>query len=293
MKNFIIRTLSGIVFCVLVIGAILLSPITFAVVFGLIMCVTLYEYHNITMGKWGENGNSLPRAFSMLAAVILFISVFATLNYGVEAKYLLINVAPVIALFVSNLYVKRFNVRETQTVNGVEVPKPNGYNLISHSLYGYIYVAVPFSMMPFTFHLTGEYSGLLFLSMLILLWCTDVGAYLFGSLIGQRFNNKLFPSISPKKSWVGFFGGVFCAVGVGILLSHLNILYLNVIQSAVFSLIIAIFGVFGDLVESQLKRNYMVKDSGTIMPGHGGMLDRFDGALIGFPVAISYLILFV
>lgn len=285
MKNFIIRALSGIVFGVLVIGATLFSPITFAVIFGLIMCITLYEYQNITMGKWCYKGNCFSRTMSMLAAITLFVSSFVVLKYNLDPTILIVNVIPLIGLFVLNLYVKGYNVREEG--------KTNGYELIAHSLYGYMYIAVPFSLMNVAAFHNAEYNGFFILGMIIILWCTDVGAYLFGSLLGQRFNNKLFPSISPKKSWVGFFGGVFCAVGVGILLCHINFLYLNVEQGAVFSLIIAIFGVFGDLVESQLKRNYGVKDSGTIMPGHGGMLDRFDGALIGFPMAILYLLLFV
>ena len=110
MKNFIIRAISGIIFGVMVIGAILLSPITFAVVFGAIMSLTLFEYHNITMGKWGENGNFMPRLFSMIASVSLFVTAFLVCGYNMHSKFLLINVIPVIGLFVSNLYVKRYKL---------------------------------------------------------------------------------------------------------------------------------------------------------------------------------------
>jgi phosphatidate cytidylyltransferase len=105
-------------------------------------------------------------------------------------------------------------------------------------------------------------------------------------------NHRLFLSISPKKSWEGFFGGLILAVAGAVALRYLGLLDLSLCDAIVLGIIICIFGVVGDLVESQLKRNFGVKDSGSIMPGHGGMLDRFDGALLAFPVAIIYLIFF-
>ena len=135
-------------------------------------------------------------------------------------------------------------------------------------------------------------SGNMSLAMMVMLWCTDVGAYRLGSSLGQLYGHRLFPSISPKKSWEGFFGGLVCSVAGAVLLRYFGLLELSLFDAIAVGIIICIFGVLGDLVESQLKRKFGVKDSGSIMPGHGGMLDRFDGALLAFPVAIIYIIFF-
>ena len=119
-----------------------------------------------------------------------------------------------------------------------------------------------------------------------------VGAYLFGRAFGQKNGHKLFPSVSPKKSWEGYIGSLFVSAVVAFYLAKFDVLPFKMIHSVILALIINVFGTLGDLVESQLKRNFDVKDSGKIMPGHGGLLDRFDGALIAFPMAIAYIYIF-
>ena len=111
-------------------------------------------------------------------------------------------------------------------------------------------------------------------------------------LFGQKNGHKLFPSISPKKSWEGFFGGLFCALIFAIIIYYTGLIDIALIHTILIALIINLFGVLGDLAESQFKRNFGVKDSGSLMPGHGGLLDRFDGALLSFPVAVMYIKLF-
>jgi phosphatidate cytidylyltransferase len=113
----------------------------------------------------------------------------------------------------------------------------------------------------------------------------------FGVLFGKNGKHKLFPSISPKKSWEGFVGGVVVALLTGYVLWWVNFIPYNLIHVLAASLLIAVFGTFGDLVESMLKRSADVKDSGKIMPGHGGLLDRFDAALLAFPAVFIYLLL--
>lgn len=119
------------------------------------------------------------------------------------------------------------------------------------------------------------------------------GSLLFGLYSWKKINYKLFPSISPNKTWTGFFGAVISAITAGLVVKLCGLLEISYVHIIAVSIIITIFGVLGDLVESQLKRNFGVKDSGNIMPGHGGMLDRFDGALLAFPVAVLYLYFFV
>ena len=293
MKNFIIRTLSGAMFTVLVIGAILYGPVTFACVFGAIMLVAVYEFLNITMGKSFFRDNLLAKAFTVVAAISLFANIFLISAYGFEPLYLLFTMLPVIGIFISNMYVKRFNVHDTVEKEGVVERVPNGYEIFPFSITALVYVALPFSLISLVlFDKSVVYNGNYLLSMMIMLWCTDVGAYLLGSTLGQKFDHRLFRSISPKKSWEGFFGGLICSVAGAIVLRSTGLLDLALVDAIVVGVIICIFGVLGDLVESQLKRNFGVKDSGSIMPGHGGMLDRFDGALLAFPVAIIYIIFF-
>ena len=122
------------------------------------------------------------------------------------------------------------------------------------------------------------------------MWVSDIGGYVFGMSIGQKYGRKLFPEVSPKKSWAGFWGGLFLAVAAGAVLHYTNMLHYPLLHCLVLSLLMNIFGVYGDLIESQWKRYYAVKDSGTFMPGHGGFLDRLDSALLAIPVGIIYLL---
>lgn len=293
MKNFIIRTLSGLAFTVLVIGSILYGPVAFAVVFGIIMTLAVYEFLNITIGKGFSTENLPAKAFTIVAAISLFANIFLITAYGMDPLYLLFTMLPIVGIFISNMYVKRYNVHDIRIVDGVQQRKPNGYEMFPFSIAALVYVALPFSLFSLVlFDKTGVYNGNLLLSMMVLLWCTDVGAYLLGSTLGQMNNHRLFLSISPKKSWEGFFGGLILSIVGAIVLRYIGLLDLSLIDAVVLGTIICVFGVLGDLVESQLKRNFGVKDSGSIMPGHGGMLDRFDGALLAFPVAIVYLIFF-
>lgn len=293
MKNFLIRTLSGLAFTLLVIGSILYGPVAFAVVFGAIMVLAVYEFLNITLGKSFSNDNMLAKVFTIVAAISLFVNLFLISAYGLDPLYLLFTMLPVIGIFISNMYVKRYNVHATEVVEGEQRRVANGYELFPFSMAALVYVALPFSLFPLVLYdKTGVYDGDLLLCMMVLLWCTDVGAYLLGSTLGQMNNHRLFLSISPKKSWEGFFGGLILAVVGAIVLRYIGLLELSLCDSIVLGVIICVFGVLGDLVESQLKRNFGVKDSGSIMPGHGGMLDRFDGALLAFPIAIVYLIFF-
>ena len=120
---------------------------------------------------------------------------------------------------------------------------------------------------------------------------SDVGAYLFGMAFGQKHGHKLFPSISPKKSWEGYFGGLALSLAAGWCTGYFHLIDFPWYHCLILALLVNISSTIGDLVESQLKRNFGVKDAGRIMPGHGGLLDRFDGALLAFPVSVLYITL--
>jgi phosphatidate cytidylyltransferase len=173
------------------------------------------------------------------------------------------------------------------------------FDSLAHTFFSVLYTAVPFSLFPFSaFSHSGldsilSHGGITFspgivVGFFILLWANDTGAYLIGISFGRH---RLMERISPKKSWEGFFGGVIITALAAWFLSG----WLGVINSTgwiIVSVIISIAGTYGDLIESMLKRSLGVKDSGAIMPGHGGFLDRFDSVIISFPMVYLYISLF-
>ena len=152
-----------------------------------------------------------------------------------------------------------------------------------YSVFAYFYIIIPLSCLVFIHWLNPLYT----LALFAFVWVNDTFAYLVGSAIGKR---KLFERISPKKTWEGFFGGLIFAVFAGFLFSHFTADN-NLIKWLGLAVVVVIFGTMGDLFESYIKRNLNVKDSGTILPGHGGLLDRLDSILFAAPAALIYLLL--
>ena len=183
-------------------------------------------------------------------------------------------------------------------INSLYVKDKSRFDKFANLYTAIIYIAVPWSVINFAaFDAAGQFNGKLILSFLAIIWGTDVGGYLFGITLGQKYGKKLFPSISPKKSWIGFWGGMLMAIGVSVALYYVGIFPMStgnqrcdLIHCIIIAIIIDCAGVYGDLIESQWKRHYNVKDSGNIIPGHGGLLDRFDSALIAIPIGIIYLV---
>lgn len=274
MKNFLVRTASSVVFVLLMLLATLWHPIAFAAVFGFILVVMEYEYWNITVGARFRKEKLLIAA----ASLFLFGAAFLQ-RYGcpLDLGQLLLFVLFPVGFFILQLYNK----------------DQEAFKQYPYLLLPILYMALPFSLFHLFWDVNASgYSGVTVLGILILLWCSDAGAYIFGTLFGQKNGHRLFPSISPKKSWEGFFGGLATSVLAGFVMHKINIFPFGLIHSMVLGALVASFGTWGDLVESQIKRNFGVKDSGKIMPGHGGMLDRFDGALLAIPVVAVYLACF-
>lgn len=291
MKDLLIRTISGIAFIIIIIGAILWSPVSYAAIMCLILTGMMYEFLSISLKGSRMAGTILTIAIG----IAIFLFLFFINGYGMQPLYMILSFIPVVFIFISGLYVKEYNIhKEIRTPEGEIRMEDNGYERSPFLLSSLLYIAVPLSMCNLiVFDPEGNYSGTLLLSLFIILWAADVGAYCLGTLFGQKNGYRLFPSVSPKKSWEGFWGGLLCAILAGIILNYTGLLYITLLHSIILALLIGIFGVLGDLVESQLKRNFGVKDSGRIMPGHGGMLDRFDGALLAFPIAVIYLKFFI
>lgn len=270
--NFIIRSLTGAVFVAVLVGCILGGPITFSILFALISALTVNEFGNI-MQKSGFAVINKP--ISMLASVFLFFG-FAYLgtspgNNEVLIPYLLL----IMYILISELYYK----------------KENPVNDMAYALMTQMYIALPFALLNVLAFQTSEetsisvYNPILPLSIFIFTWVNDSGAYCAGVLFGKH---RLFERISPKKSWEGSFGGgIFSIIAAIIIAQYFPILSLA--KWIGLALTVVVFGTWGDLVESLIKRRIGIKDSGNILPGHGGMLDRFDSTLLAVPAAVLYL----
>ncbi len=271
MNNFVTRTISAIGFAAIMLAAFLTNKYIFGAVMLFALVVMMREFLKMTCGT----NYRFSQILSIFAGATLFVLVYLFKGFNFPGRLVILAFIPVFILMVNSLYVK----------------DKSRFDKFSNLYTAIIYIAVPWSLLNFAvFSADGEFSGILILCFFAIIWGSDVGAYLFGVTLGQKFGGKLFPSISPKKSWVGFWGGMLTAVLGGLLLHFVGFFQFGLIHCICLSLILDVAGVYGDLIESQWKRHYEVKDSGNIIPGHGGLLDRFDSALIAIPIGIIYLV---
>ena len=271
MKNFITRTISGIGFAAIMLAALLTNKYIFGVVMLFALVVMMREFLRMTCGKnyW------FSQILSILAGATLFTLIYLYKGFDFPGRLVILAFVPVFVLMINSLYVR----------------DKSRFDKFSNLYTALIYIAVPWSLLNFAvFNAEGEFCGILLLCFFAIIWGTDVGAYMFGITLGQKYGKKLFPSISPKKSWIGFWGGILMAVGVAVGLHYMGLFCFDIVHCIIMALLLSVTGVYGDLIESQWKRHYEVKDSGTIIPGHGGLLDRFDSALIAIPIGIIYLV---
>ncbi len=265
MNNFLKRTLSGALFVALIIGSILLSQASFFVVFAIINGWAVYEFHqitnlqtNVSVNKWAAVG----------AAILLFSCSYIYKSGLIPFPVYWIYGAYIMLVFIAELFYQ----------------KENPIHNWAYLLLGQAYIALPFSLL---IHITfiQNFQPLILLAVFGSIWVNDTGAYLIGVSLGKH---RLFERISPKKSWEGFFGGAFFALISGYVFS-IFIPQLSLLNWLLFSEIIVVFGTLGDLTESMLKRTLKVKDSGDVIPGHGGLLDRFDSMLFAAPAIYIFL----
>lgn len=265
MSNFWQRLTTGIVFLTVLISGILFSQWTFAILFALIDVLALHEFYHICK----NNGNEPLSIYGIAVGFASFALSFLT-SAGIIGKSYLSLVIPMLAfVFIIVLFGKSKNPVST----------------IATTFYGLAYIAMPFALIsPIAFH-TGEYQSIMVLGMFIIIWVNDTGAYCFGVTMGRH---HMFERISPKKTWEGLIGGMLTAIGSSFVLAHFFDT-LTQLQWAGLALIICIIGTLGDLAESQFKRTVGIKDSSNILPGHGGILDRFDSIILAIPVIFAYL----
>lgn len=272
MKNLLTRTLSGAVFLALFLTAMLWHPAAYGVIFMITVFIIMLEYLNITVGSKEKTASIL----AVITALLAFMLFFFHAGFGLDGKWLLILPVMVTLIATAILFCK----------------ESDAYRTTPFILTSLVYIALPFALTNLiVFTPDGGFNGRVLLAVMIIIWSSDVGAYLSGMAFGQRHGHKLFPSISPKKSWEGYFGGLFLSLAAGWCTGYFHLIDFPWYHCLILALLVNISSTIGDLVESQLKRNFGVKDAGRIMPGHGGLLDRFDGALLAFPVSVLYITL--
>ncbi len=268
MKNVFQRTISGIVYLMILIGSLFLGKFTFGIVFITTGILALSEFFELT-GVGRASKLALP---GLIAGAITYTVVFLTVSGLLEYRYLsVIAVIPVL-LMVYALY----------------QPAGSMPDDVSKVFSGLVYIIAPLCIMiylAFPAVNSNIYTHRIVLGILTLVWINDTGAYVIGSTFGRH---KLFPRISPKKSWEGLIGGTLFTVAAAFFMNRIMGL-LTTPDWLVLAVAVSVFGVFGDLVESLIKRKADRKDSGTLIPGHGGILDRIDSVLFVMPVAVAYL----
>ncbi|NLD21110.1 MAG: phosphatidate cytidylyltransferase [Bacteroidales bacterium] len=254
----------------------LLHPIAFMAVITFAMIVMHLEYFNMSLGK---GTYCLEKALSIIASLCLFYVAFSILAFSLEIKWLYICVLPFLALNIAIVLNK---------------DERGSHSYAEHFIFPIVYIGASSTISSLLlFNSQGNFSPLLFISIFVMIWMSDIGAYVLGMTFGQKENSKkLCPNISPKKSWCGVWGDLLFTLLAAFALQYFGMVNFPYIHLVVISLIVVVFGIFGDLFESLIKRRYSIKDSGTIMPGHGGLLDRFDGALFVLPAVFVYIKLF-
>lgn len=271
-NNFVLRSITGIIFVTVLVGCIFGGPISFTILFSIITGLSIYEFGTI-VEKSGEV--QINKRICILAGIFMFLA-FAYIGLvprknEVFIPYLFL----LLYIFISELYLK----------------KKNPIHNWAYAMMSQVYIALPFSLLNILayYSLDGEsvsgFTPILPLSIFIFNWVNDTGAYCTGMLFGKH---RLFERISPKKSWEGSIGGGVFSILAAWAMSH----FFPFMSTGVWiglGLTVVVFGTWGDLTESLMKRTLGIKDSGNILPGHGGMLDRFDSTLMAVPAAVLYL----
>lgn len=277
MKNFIVRTLTGIVYVVLLVFCTLSDPVTAFIFFSLIAVATVWEFCTIVNNHYNASVN---RPIASMAAMVLCGVVWLMQIKLDSTKMMALYGFTLLYLIVTELYRNEADALKNWAL----------------AFASQFYIALPFALIP-TMSVSYDpvanglsYSGYIPLAIFIFLWASDSGAYLVGSLLGKYVPYKLFPRISPNKSWIGSIGGAILALAAAVIIAHYAPNY-PLTKWLGLALVVVVFGTFGDLVESLIKRQLGIKDSGKVLPGHGGLLDRFDSALLAIPAAAIYIMM--
>jgi len=275
MKDLLARSLTGIAYVVLICIGIMWDSLSFFVVFSAAVMVCLWEFYHLINA---QKRTKINPYYNCLGGFLLFLVTYLYAS-GVFGYYIFfVYLIYIVGILISELYEKQ-------------------QDPITHSAYiflGQTYIAIPFALLNLIAFRgisseTPVYNSLMVLSLFVFLWINDTGAYIVGITCGKH---KLFKRISPKKSWEGFVGGLVFTIASAFVFAHFEP-STHLYHWIGLSLSIVIFGTWGDLIESLIKRTLDVKDSGDSLPGHGGYLDRFDSFLLAVYGMLFYVQLFI
>lgn len=265
-NNFLQRSLSAIILGPIFLFSIYWSAYSYFILFAIILILGLNEFYRMFKSIISEQN----RILGILLSVFIYSIIFFVVSGIIDRRHLLYIPASVLLFFIIKLY-----DREDKNI----------FQKISILFLGLLYLAVPLCTMHFGVYARGTYNYELIFVVLFGVWASDIGGYIFGSILGKH---KLFERISKNKTWEGVIGGILFSVFINYICS----LYFHVLTDGLWliaGIIISVASVYGDLVESMLKRSVGVKDSGNIIPGHGGILDRFDSFLFAIVIVILYI----
>ena len=279
LKNLLVRTATGVIYVGLLVGCVVSGPIGCLLFFASVAAATIWEFSSLMNEHVGTDIN---RPIMVFSAVLLNLTFWSRQWDTANANtWLLLYGFTLFFLIISELYRKAEN--------------PLG-NWV-YSFAAQLYVALPFALIHvmtdgpavdyFTLH---SYTWVIVLALFVFLWANDTGAYLTGSALHNVFPATLLPRISPNKAWIGSIGGGLLTVGVSLIFAHFEPA-MSTLAWMGMALVVVVFGTWGDLVESLIKRQLGIKDSGNVLPGHGGMLDRFDSALLSIPAVVIFALL--
>ncbi|MBV6652428.1 MAG: phosphatidate cytidylyltransferase [Mameliella sp.] len=275
MNGLLQRAITGLIFVLVVTGCIYASPVSFVILFALITGGTLLEFFGLVLSK--EQRRDRIRIFlalglgisPFLLSTILQLDLIKDRDTFIALSTLLF-FPFVFSIFIYELYTK----------------SARPFNNVAFIMLGLIYIGIPFALLLLVAFDGDLYYPNIVFSLLVLNWVNDSGAYLFGSKLGKT---PLFPRISPKKTWEGSAGGMLLTLLFSAIIYY-TFQELTLSDWLVLAVIVVVFGSLGDLVESMLKRSVQIKDSGGLLPGHGGLLDRFDAFIFLLPFATAYLL---
>ncbi|MDZ7847723.1 MAG: phosphatidate cytidylyltransferase [Owenweeksia sp.] len=269
MSNLLIRGMSGLVYSLAILTACFSGPMPQVALACILAILAVLE--------WTRFGSQRIHWLSKLLIMFaIFISIY-TFSGLFEVDFLITEICRGLLAFAIGGILITQALRDDATVKG-----------LFQSCFALIYIGVPMILLPMMAHYQGENHPWMLASVFILIWCNDTFAYFFGSAIGRH---KLFPRISPNKTWEGFVGGIVGTLAAAIIFHH-YLPYMPLLGWLGLALVVLVFGTLGDLFESAIKRSYNIKDSGSFMPGHGGILDRIDSLLFALPMAYFYLRIF-
>jgi len=275
MKGLLRRALTAVIFVIVMLGGLFGGHYSFVALFTLITGLCLWEYLGLVLEQAGKK-DRIRKLLGLGMGIMPFIlASIVQLNLISERESFIVFASILFSPFVFLSFVY-------ELYTDSEKPFTN----LAYLILGVFYIGIPFALLDFIAFSGDFFYATTVLGLLILTWTNDTMAYLIGSQIGKT---PLFPRISPKKTWEGTLGGAAVSFIAAYILS-IYITDLRLVDWLVLAFIISIFGSLGDLVESMLKRSHKIKDSGSLLPGHGGFLDRFDGFIFMLPFAAAYLL---